>query len=108
MAISFDFNATMRQVTEMKQIASEMRSIADRDMQNTISQLKTNWKGDSSNKFCSKYDILRGRIRTEASNIDTAANTLYSLAQSIKAAEERAEALLAQKNAAEAAAKANK
>ena len=103
MAISFDYNATMRQVSEMKQIASEMRAIANNDMQNTISQIKINWKGNSSNNFCSKYNSLREKIATEAKNIDNAADALDRLAKSIKESEERAAAILAEREAAKKA-----
>lgn len=107
MAISFNYDATMRQVSEMKHIASEMRTIANNDMPNTVSQIRASWKGDSSTVFCSKYNMLGEKIRAEATNIDNMADTLDRLAKSIKAAEERAEAILAERRAAEAAAKAN-
>ena len=102
MAISFDYNATKRQVRDMKQIASEMRAIANNDMQNTISQIKINWKGNTSNNFCSKYNTLKERIITEARNIDNAADTLDRLAENIRESEERAEAILAEREAAKA------
>ena len=99
MAISFDYNATIRQSEQMRQIALEMRRIADSDMSAAIQNIKANWKGISSDNFCRKFDLLRSKITQESQSIAQAADTLARLAQSIKEAEERAEREIAERKA---------
>ena len=94
MAISFDETTVRHQVTELRNIASDMKKIANNEMQNTINTTKASWKGTSADNFCNKYNTLSGNILKEANNIDSLAASLEKLANAIVNAERQAESIV--------------
>lgn len=94
MAISFDETVVRRQVAELRSIASEMKKVAENDMQNTINNAKSNWQGGAADSFCNKYGIFKENIETEADNIDNLATSLENLADAIARAEQEAERII--------------
>ena len=90
--INFDYLLAMRQAAAIETIAGEMRSLANRDLQNTSDALRGSWTGEAADKFLVYCDEVKAQIIQKVEELNTTAATIRSVAMEIKRAEERANA----------------
>ena len=90
MTLNFNFNLAARQATQIEDIASDMRSLANDKMTNAIATIDASWDGETSNLFIRHCDETKKQIISRASDLDSLARRIREVAKILREAEERA------------------
>lgn len=90
--INFNYSRAISQAGQIEEIAQEMRSLADRDLQNGLEELSACWKGEASNQFVAYCGTTQNDLRAEASKLQDLARRIREIARILREAEERAKA----------------
>lgn len=85
--IQLDYNHAVRQAESLNQIAGELRSTANQDMQDSIGAITQSWTGSNSNAYISKYNTLKDNVVVTAGKLDEIADTLRRIARNTYDAE---------------------
>lgn len=64
--IEMDFRKAEQQVSELREIASSLSFMSDRELGGTLDQLAKNWTGDNAAKYLDKGEALQGNLETTA------------------------------------------
>lgn len=88
--IRMDYNRAIAQAKSLEQIAEEMRSSADNDMQDCISQISYNWTGNNAKAYIEKCEKLKESVKKTAAKLEKTANTIRRIAKNTYDAEMRA------------------
>lgn len=86
-AIEFDFRQAMNRADELDQVASEMKRMANNDMQSSLQQLSTAWKGEAASAYLTKGGRLKDKVLKSASDLNKTASTIRSVARRVYNAE---------------------
>lgn len=90
MAIIFDYEATIRQVEKLEELAERLRRIADNDLEEVLSEINQGWQGENAAKFLSKGDTMKGKVLLSGENLQNIANTMRQMAENLRTSEEEA------------------
>ncbi len=85
--IRMDYNNANRQANSLDQIARELKNIANRNMQDCISDLSHNWTGSNANAYTAKCRQLKENVRRSADRLESTADTIRRIAQNTYRAE---------------------
>lgn len=88
--IKMDYNRAVAQASSLEQIADEMRSSANRDMQDCISEISYNWTGSNAKAYVAKCEKLKESILKTAEKLEKTAYTIRKIAKNTYDAEMRA------------------
>lgn len=91
--IRMDYNRAIAQANSLEQIAEEMRSSAENEMQDCMSQIAYNWTGNNAEAYLAKCEKLKQSIRKTAAKLERTADTIRRIAKNTYNAEMRALAL---------------
>jgi len=86
----FDYQKTMAQVRQLRQIADDLRKMHSQAMAEVISGVESAWKGETGRAYLAKCVDLSAQIEKEAANISKLADTLESTATAISQEEKAA------------------
>lgn len=86
-AIEFDFRQAMNRADELDQVASEMKRMANNDMQSSLQQLSTAWKGEAASEYLTKGGRLKDKVLKSANDLNKTAATIRSVARRVYNAE---------------------
>ncbi|MDR0858019.1 MAG: hypothetical protein LBN97_03200 [Oscillospiraceae bacterium] len=89
--ITFDHGKAMRQVSELRQIASDLNQLLSGRFANAVNTADSSWDGEASEIFRRKCNELSSNIAKEAKRISDVADSLQKTADEIRRAEEEAE-----------------
>lgn len=89
-SIEMDFSKAKRQASDLERIANNLRTISDRQMEDTLRTLEHNWLGDNSVKYMGKGRQLEGKIRETSKSLENIAGAIREIAQNVYEAEMRA------------------
>ena len=90
MAIIFDYEATIRQVEKLEELAERLRRIADNDLEEVLSEINQGWQGENATKFLSKGDTMKGKVLLSSENLQNIANTMRQMAENLRTSEQEA------------------
>ena len=96
MAIIFDYEATIRQVEKLEELAERLRRIADNDLEEVLSEINQGWQGENATKFLSKGDTMKGKVLRSSENLQNIANTMRQMAENLRTSEQEAARIAAQ------------
>lgn len=88
--IRMNYNNAVRQADSLLQIARELRSAANNDLSDCVSEISCNWTGDNSRAYISKCSSLKANILKNAEQLEKTADTIKRIAKNIYDAEMRA------------------
>ena len=94
----FDYQKTMAQVSQLRQIADELRKMQSNKLAEVISSIDASWKGETAQKFLTKCNVFRIQIEKEALNVNNIADNLESMANLIAKEETKAATQLGMRN----------
>ena len=86
-AIEFDFRQAMNRADELDQVASEMKRMANNDMQSSLQQLSAAWKGEAASAYLTKGGRLKEKVLKSAGDLNKTASTIRSVARRVYNAE---------------------
>ena len=95
--VSFDFNKSMRQVSELRQIADELMNVYNQKYDVAISNVKSSWKGETGQLFHNKCITVGERVKNEAAKIRAYANNIESVARATQQADIESAAKIAKR-----------
>lgn len=88
--IQFDFNEARRQANKLDDIAQKLRSLAKKQIENSIDEIPSFWTGKSANLFVTKQNEMKQNIINTARELEEQADNIRKIAQLIYEAEQRA------------------
>ena len=88
-AIEFDFRQAMNRANELEQVASEMKRMANNDMQSSLQQLSAAWKGEAASAYLTKGGRLKNKVIKSADDLNKTASTIRNVAKRVYEAEMR-------------------
>jgi len=74
--LTFNYNRAIAQVRVLREVADEMRSIANRTLAQSIDSTRASWKGQNAQRFLVKCETLKSQVLREADNITQLANSI--------------------------------
>ena len=86
----FDYQKSMVQVSQLRQIADELRKMQSNELAEAISSIGASWKGETAQKFLTKCNGFRIQIEKEALNVSNIADSLEATANMIAKEESQA------------------
>ena len=79
--IYMNFKKAETQVNKLKDIAQNMRLLANDDIEGTIGRIRSNWSGENSEAFLAKAQVVENKIAETANDIQRVADTIMSNAE---------------------------
>lgn len=71
--IYMNYNKAMKQANRLEELANELRGLANNDVDDTLSHLSSQWKGDNANTYVRKgYELQKNLLATAKKMTDTA------------------------------------
>ena len=92
-AIEMDFRRAKAQADALDNLANELNNLANKDYENTITQIQANWESDNATIYFGKAQTVKERMNRSASDLGKAADTIRQIAKNIYDAEMAALAL---------------
>lgn len=88
--IKADYNAANRTASELESIASSLTSVANSNLEATLSTLRNAWNGENAERFLQKAYSVKNQILTTAKEIRSGASRLRESARNTYNSEMRA------------------
>lgn len=79
--IQLNYDAARRQAQRLEEIARTLTNVADNQLNGSFSQLQSSWKGDSATAYLNKGKVVQRDIKTTASNVQNAADSIRKIAK---------------------------
>ena len=86
-AIEFDFRQAMNRADELDQVAADMKRMANNDMQSSLQQLSSAWKGEAASAYLTKGGRLKDKVLKSAQDLNRTATTIRNVARRVYNAE---------------------
>ncbi len=90
MAIKFDYESTIRQAEKLEELAARLKSIAQNDLEDILSEVNQGWQGENAAKFLDKGDRMKGKVLLSSDNLRRIAVTLRQMAGNLQRSEQEA------------------
>ena len=81
--ITMDFNSAKSKASELERIAADLKRLANTDLDGTMTNLSSDWKGDNATAYIRKGQNLKEQIQRTAASLEKTASTIRSIAQNI-------------------------
>lgn len=88
--IRMDYNDAIRQADSLDQVAREMQKLANRNLQDCVSDISHSWTGNNSAAYIRKCNILKSNVLKTSDNLNRTADTIRRIAKNTYDAEMRA------------------
>ncbi len=85
--IRFNYNQALARAEELETIASEMKSLANKELADSMQNLSTAWQGGSATAFLGKGATLKEKVLKRAKGLEETATTIRNVAKRIYNAE---------------------
>lgn len=95
--IKFNYNKAMEQASELKDISKKLKEMSTDSLQDCYTKINKNWDGDNSQSYLKNVQKVQKKINGSASNINSAATAIETMAKTIYDAEMAALALIRQR-----------
>lgn len=86
-SIQMDFSEAKRQANSLDEIAQNLRLIVDGTMQESMTHISSNWRGENSKKFIQKQQTVTENIKRRADELERIAEQIRLAAKRIYEAE---------------------
>lgn len=80
-SIEFDFRQAIQRAEELEEIAADLRKLADNDLQGSLQNLSTAWKGEAASAYIHKGTRLKEKILKSSKDLNKTASTIRSVAR---------------------------
>ncbi|MCC8164071.1 MAG: WXG100 family type VII secretion target [Lachnospiraceae bacterium] len=85
--IRFNYNQALARASELEEIASGMKTLANKELADSMRNLSAAWQGDSATAFLGKGETLKEKVLKSARGLEETAATIRSVAKRIYNAE---------------------
>lgn len=85
--IQLNYQQAVNQAKALENLASELRNLANRNMESTISELSGNWTGENAREFINKAEKAQSDLIKNARALEEAADVIRQSAENIRKAE---------------------
>lgn len=85
--IQFNYNRAISQARKLEQLADELKSLANSNLESTISNLSSNWNGESATAFIAKAQKAKDDMLNNATQLYNTASVVRKSAKNIRDAE---------------------
>jgi WXG100 family type VII secretion target len=89
-SIQMDFTKAKAQANQLEQIAQDIEKLANSDLEECMSGVATNWKGESATAYVKKGRQLEVEMRKSAKELRKIAQTIRKVAKNTYDAEKTA------------------
>ena len=80
-SIEFDFRQAIKRAEELEEIAANMRKLANDDLEDSLQNLSTVWKGEAASAYINKGISLREKILKSSNDLKKTAGTIRNVAR---------------------------
>lgn len=87
-SIQLNYEQAIAQARKLEALAEELRTIANTNLNNTISDLSANWNGESASAFIAKAEKTKEDILANVRELNKTASVIRESAENIRKAEE--------------------
>lgn len=88
--IRLEYNKAIRQAEELERVASELRNLANSDLDGCLGRISTNWTGVNATEYVRKGRKLKQKMLDSATNLTKVARTIRTIAKNTRDADLRA------------------
>ena len=88
--IQMDFQQAKARADELEKVASDIKNLANRDMEDVLQQLSKAWQGESASQYMQKGAQMKAKMMDTVKRLTDTANTIRNTAQRIYNAEMKA------------------
>ena len=85
--IQFNYTRAINQARKLEQLADELKSLANSNLESTLSNLSSNWKGESAEAFIAKAQKAKDDMLKNANQLYNTASVVRNSAKNIRDAE---------------------
>lgn len=85
--IMMDFTKTKFQADAIERVAKELNNLAQNELLGTMQSLRNDWKGENSDNYTKKGDLVAGNISKTAKELDAIAKDIRAVAKAMYDAE---------------------
>lgn len=89
-SIRFNYNKALQQAKRLEELSNQLKNLANNNVNSTLSDISTNWKGDSANLFLQKGHKAKDDILKTSKQLADTAVAIRRAAKRMRDAEERA------------------
>lgn len=86
-SIEMDFKRAKAQAAKLEQIASDMDGLANEQLNGSMQNLSSGWKGENANAYIAKGEKLQSKMNASASDLRNVASDIRRAAERIYRAE---------------------
>lgn len=86
-SIQFNYEQAIGQAKKLEQLADELKTLANTNLDNTLSELSSNWSGESASAFLSKAEKAKSDILSNVKQLYDAASVVRESAENLRKAE---------------------
>lgn len=85
--IQFNYSRAISQARKLEQLADELKNLANSNLESTISNLSSNWSGESAAAFMAKAQKAKEDMLNNATQLYNTASVVRKSAKNIRDAE---------------------
>jgi uncharacterized protein YukE len=85
--IEFNFSRAIDQASKLEDAVERIKNVANSNLKDAMQYVSVAWKGENSQKYISKGDILSGKMFGVAGGVNSVASTVRAVAKNIYDAE---------------------
>lgn len=85
--IYFNYHKAIRQAGELEQVAERLQRLSTGDIQETMNEINSAWKSDSSPAYLQKGAQLQKNVEATSKNLRNVASSIRTIARRILRAE---------------------
>ena len=85
--IYMDFQKAMELANRLRSMAAKINSLADENLQGSLTRIRTNWTGENAEAFLAKGDIVKNKVSATAKDILKTADAIAKIAERTRDAE---------------------
>ena len=86
-SIYFDFKRARDQAEALENLANQLKTLSDSNLENTMMGISRNWTGTNANAFLGKANSLQEKIKDTSKDLDNIATDIKRIAKRIYDAE---------------------
>lgn len=90
MEICFNFTCAVKQAEELENLAAQIKSLSEKELENTVNRMNRAWDGDDAQSYIKKIRNLQSDLGKRAGQIQKGAAALRKAAESTYRAEREA------------------
>lgn len=96
--LEIDFQKARKQADKLDRLAKDLEKLTKQEYSTTMEQIRSNWTGDSANRYLSKGALLESEMEGTVKKLKNVANSIRSTVNRLEEAQRKAQEVISNKN----------